>query len=208
MATPISITTSNSALPAPLLHLLALRIKADSVLTSTALELELASLSTGPQAALALATLQETVAESLVWHTKVFRKITDEETARGLFVHAWCLGRLGEFDGTKPEKLPESLEKSLEMYQKAGSMMGIPVLLELDTVPSVTRPTRRMGKMSSAVVVEQPGWVGELLAEWARTQTTLCFASLLLEDVIIQEEKLAELLDLSCRRNVQGWYLS
>lgn len=58
--------------------------------------------------------------------------------------------------------------------------------------------------MPPLALSEQEGWVGEFLAEYARTQATLAFSSLLSENEMIHEDVLTELLDLACRRNVQG----
>lgn len=50
-------------------------------------------------------------------------------------------------------------------------------------------------------------WVGEMLTEWARTQTTLAFMKVLEEgEGGVEEDELADLLDLACRRNVQGMF--
>lgn len=129
------------------------------------------------------------------------RKISSEEEARGTFVHAWAVGRAGEFDGTTQEALPLRLKASLALYEQAGTLLKLPLPPALDSAPSVTRPSQ---KTLALILPEQPAWVGEFLAEWARTQTTLAFSKLLIKDEVIEEEELADLLEMSCRRNVAG----
>jgi hypothetical protein len=209
---PIAISNqgalSSSSLPEPLRELVTFRIKADSALNHPALELELAEATYGPRSALVRELLQATADQALVWKSKVAasgRKLSPEEEARGEFVHAWALGRIGEYDGTTPGELPARLEASLERFRAAGELLKIPEPPLLEGVPSVTRPREHLLPL---VLPEVPAWVGEMLAEWARTQTTLAFSKLLSDDTVIGEEKLADLLDMACRRNVQGPLLS
>ena len=195
--------SSSSSLPDALSRLLHLRLEADNLLNSALLESELAEGTRGPQGSLVCSKLAETIqaAAEFLAAKDTGRKLTSEEEARGTFVGAWALGRIGEYDGTTPEDLPAKLEAALKSYQAAADLLRIPPPPPLDAVPSVTRPQPNKPPL---VLPEARAWVGEMLAEWARTQTTLAFARLLLYDVVIDEEKLADLLDLSCRRNVQG----
>lgn len=200
---PIPVRSASSSLPQALARLLHLRLEADSLLNSPLLESELAEGTRGPQGSLVCSKLDETIkaAAEFLAGKDSGRKLTSDEEARGTFVGAWALGRIGEYDGTTPEDLPTKLEAALDKYQAAANLLHIPPPPTLDAVPSVTRPQPNKPPL---VLPEVRAWVGEMLAEWARTQTTLAFSRLLLYDGVIDEEKLADLLDLSCRRNVQG----
>lgn len=201
-ATPISISSTNdNNLPLGLKKLLNLRLAGDSLLTSVELELELNSLHQGPVFNKVLQSLQETLAFSLCWKEQSTSKLTSAEIARGLFVQAWCLSRIGEYDGTTPEELPSKLKESLAIYEEASNLLNLPNLPNLNEVPSITRRSTHIPPLALS---EQEGWVGEFLAEYARTQATLAFSSLLSENEMIHEDVLTELLDLACRRNVQG----
>lgn len=176
---------------------LSLKVKADSILVSPALEQELAEGTQGPQSAAARIALQQILAQP-----EPSSKLSRDELARTHFVKGWALGRVGEYDGTKPENLPALLEQALEEYAKSAELMRVPQPPRLGETPSVTRP--KPGQSLPSDMVEQPAWVGELLAEWARTQTTLAFSQLLVQDNLIDQDLLASLLDLAVRRNVQG----
>lgn len=210
--TPVAISAtasslSSSSLPEPLRALIQARVAADSALQSPQLEAELAEGTAGPSITALKGQLLEIVAQAGSWKDKVGgRKISPDEDARGQFVLAWALGRVGEYDGTTPEELPAKLEDALAVYAAAGSLLQLPAPPALDQVPSVTRPNENRTRTTSPLVVldEQPAWVAEFLAEWARTQTTLAFSMLLRHEQVIEEARLADLLDLACRRNVQG----
>lgn len=204
-ATPISMSTADNNLPLGLKKLLNMRLAADSLLTSTELELELASLHQGPVFNKVLISLQETLAFSLCWKEKSTSKLTLEELARGLFVQAWCLSRIGEYDGTTPEDLPSKLKEALTIYEQASNLLNSPTPPNLNEVPSITRRSIHIPPLA---LPEMEGWCGEFLAEYARTQATLAFSSLLLQDEIIDEETLTDLLDIACRRNVQGKFFT
>lgn len=200
-------TQSTGQLPAPLHELVQLRIKADSALHSPNLEQELAEGVQGPQVAIAREALEDVIRLGRDWKSKAgATKLTREEQARGEFCLAWALGRIGEYDGTKPFDLPERLGEALARYQTAADLLDIPSAPLLDRVPSVTRPGDAK-RQSGLDLPEVPAWTGEMLAEWARTQTTLAFSSLLTNggETLIEEDKLADLLEIACRRNVQGW---
>ncbi|GAA5943205.1 hypothetical protein JCM1841_002072 [Sporobolomyces salmonicolor] len=210
MSNPIAISSASSAssLPPSLQHLLTLRIKADSALHSPALAQELSDGTHGPQVAVVRGALSDVLAAAVDWKPKLAgRKLSSEEEARGEFCHAWALGRIGEYDGTESTDLPSRLGEALEHYQRAADFLKIPPPPQLDSVPSVTRPGDPK-RHAGLELPEVPAWAGELLAEWARTQTTLAFSSLLGEggQTVIEEDKLADLLDLACRRNVQALF--
>lgn len=212
---PIAINggvTERESLPPPLQRLVDLRTKADSALHSPALEHELVEGVQGPQVAIARDALKDVIESARDWKSKLgagagagATKLTAQEQARGEFCLAWALGRIGEYDGTQPIDLPRRLEEALERYQSAANLLNIPPPPQLDRVPSVTRsgdPKRQSG----LDLPEVPAWAGEMLAEFARTQTTLAFSSLLTNggETVVEEEKLADLLETACRRNVQG----
>lgn len=203
---PIAISSSTHApasLPAPLQQLLTLRIQADSALNHPALEAEVSQGEHGPQAAAVRQALQSVLDKASVWKGEVTSRLNAEEEARGEFVLAWALGRIGEYDGCAPAELPGRLTVALEHYQHAARLLSLPEPPALEQVPSVTRPKEGLAPL---VLPEVAGWVGEMLAEWARTQTTLAFSSLLLAggEQVIDEGALADMLDIACRRNVQG----
>ncbi|SCZ88235.1 BZ3500_MvSof-1268-A1-R1_Chr2-1g04277 [Microbotryum saponariae] len=199
-AAPIAISqashSSTAPLPEPLRALVNLRIKADSALNHPALEQELENGVLGPQSAIVLESLQATLECAATWRARLqdttgrTSKRSNEEEARGEFVEAWCRSRIGE---------------SLQGFSRAGELLGLPDPPTLDQVPSVTRPKQGVLPLELGTV---PGWVGEMLAEWARTQTTLCFSSLLRPggNEVVEEDKLAEMLDMACRRNVQALF--
>lgn len=190
------------SLPEPLRQLLNLRVQADSALNHPALEAELAEGTHGQQAANVRQALEATIAKAQSWKGELTSKLSAENEARGTFVEAWALGRIGEFDGTSPSELPLRLQASLDRYHAAARLLNLPEPPTLDQVPSVTRPKEGLAPL---VLPEVASWVGEMLAEWARTQTTLAFSSLLLtSEQVIDEAALADLLDMACRRNVQG----
>lgn len=201
---PIAISSggapNSTSLSGPLQELLRARIKADSALHSPALEQELAEGVQGTQVAIARDALREVIELGKEWQSKTATKLSREEQARGEFCLAWAWGRIGEYDGT----LPKSLKESLARYQSAADLLEIPPPPQLDRVPSVTRPGD--AKRQSLDLPEVPAFAGDMLAEWARTQTTLAFSSLLENggEAVIDENKLADLLEIACRRNVQG----
>ncbi|KDE09270.1 hypothetical protein MVLG_00588 [Microbotryum lychnidis-dioicae p1A1 Lamole] len=214
-AAPIAISqashSSTAPLPEPLRALVNLRIKADSALNHPALEQELKNGVLGPQFAIVLESLQATLKCAATWRARLqdstgrTSKRSNEEEARGEFVEAWCRSRIGEYDSSLPEELPIQLERSLQGYRRAGELLRLPNPPTLDQVPSVTRPKQGVLPLELETV---PGWVGEMLAEWARTQTTLCFSSLLRPggNEVVEEDKLADLLNMACRRNVQALF--
>ncbi|GAA5962340.1 hypothetical protein JCM3765_002944 [Sporobolomyces pararoseus] len=203
---PIAISSggapSSTSLSGPLQELLRARIKADSALHSPTLEQELAEGVQGSQVAIARDALREVIELGKDWQSKSATKLSREEQARGEFCLAWALGRIGEYDGT----LPKSLTESLARYQSAADLLDIPPPPQLDRVPSVTRPGD--AKRQSLDLPEVPAFAGDMLAEWARTQTTLAFSSLLENggETVIDENKLADLLEIACRRNVQALF--
>ncbi|GAA5893996.1 uncharacterized protein JCM6883_003691 [Sporobolomyces salmoneus] len=210
---PIAISSASSglpnstSLPGPLLELVKLRTQADSSLHSPALEQELSEGIQGPQVAIARDALREVIELGREWESKVSGKLTREQQARGKFCLAWALGRIGEYDGTKPIDLPNRLNEALEHYQEAADLLDIPAPPLLDRVPSVTRPGDSK-RQSGLDLPEVPAFAGEMLAEWARTQTTLAFSSLLTNggETVIDEDRLADLLEMACRRNVQALF--
>ena len=209
---PIAINGGGSGggvpgLPSGLQTLVDKRTKADSSLHSPQLEQELLEGVQGPQVVKAKDALLEVIeyARGGDWKSKLgAHKLTKQEQARGEYCLAWALGRIGEYDGTKPIDLPLKLEESLEHYQIAADLLEIPPPPQLDRVPSVTRPGD--SKRSGLELPEVPAWTGEMLSERARTQTTLAFSSLLTNggETVIEEDKLADLLEIACRLNVQG----
>ncbi|BGO91789.1 hypothetical protein NBRC10512_006271 [Rhodotorula toruloides] len=210
-STPISISQQGGEnLPPPLRQLVQLRRQADSLLHSSALRAELAQGSAGPNAEQVRVALQQVVEAGQEWKTRLAGgKCTAEDEARGEFCLAWALGRIGEFDGTKPTALPAKLDEALVHYQRAAELLGcIPPPPVLESTPSVTRPqdSKRHGGALDLPMVHP--WAAEMLAEWAKTQATLAFASLIDEkgQTVVKEEALADLLDLACKRNVQALF--
>ncbi|GAA5925269.1 uncharacterized protein JCM15063_004978 [Sporobolomyces koalae] len=206
---PIAISggpAPSSSSSSSLQRLLALRTKADSALHSPALEQELAEGEQGPQVAIAREALQDVIDFGSDWKSKA-GKLSPEEEARGEAALAWAQGRLGEYDGTQPIDLPARLEHALASYQRAADLLHLPPPPQLDRVPSVTRPgdSKRQTGMDLG---EVPAFAGEMLAEWARTQATLAFSSLLTDGgkTAIDGDKLADLLEIACRRNVQALF--
>jgi len=193
--------------PSSLQQLVDTRTKADSALHSPKLEQELLEGVQGPQVAIARDALREVIEFATGdWKSKLgSHKLTRQEEARGEFCLAWALGRIGEYDGTKPIDLPKRLEESLSHYQTACDLLEIPPPPQLDRVPSVTRPGDSK-RQSGLDLPEVQSWVGLMMSERARTQTTLAFSSLLTNggETVIEEEKLADLLEIACRLNVQG----
>lgn len=193
--------------PSSLQQLVDTRTKADSALHSPKLEQELLEGVQGPQVAIARDALREVIEFATGdWKSKLGpHKLTKQEEARGEFCLAWALGRIGEYDGTKPIDLPKRLEESLSHYQTACDLLEIPPPPQLDRVPSVTRPGDSK-RQSGLDLPEVQSWVGLMMSERARTQTTLAFSSLLTNggETVIEEEKLADLLEIACRLNVQG----
>ncbi|GAA6014973.1 hypothetical protein JCM11491_002378 [Sporobolomyces phaffii] len=204
---PIAISGAASTTTGPLHELVQLRIKADSALHSPQLEQELAEGVHGPQVAAARDALGDVIALGRDWQSRTAGKLSREQQARGEFCLAWALGRIGEYDGTRPIDLPDRLGEALRHYQSAADLLDIPPPPELDRVPSVTRPGHPQ-RQAGLELRDVPAFAGEMLAEWARTQTTLAFSSLLTDGgaTVIDENKLADLLELACRRNVQALF--
>ncbi len=198
-----------NTLPEPVKQLITLKVKADSLLASPALEAELRDGHSGQQSAAVRTALDRILQTGHDWPPKLqgSSKLKPDQVARGHYMLGWALGRVGEYNGTKPEELPPVLERALQEYATAASLLGLPEPPALGSTPSVTRPKPGQA-LDQALTAEQPGWVGEMLAEYARTQTTLAFSNLLLDDKPIEEVVLAELLDLAARRNVQGKHLN
>ena len=194
-----------NTLPEPVKQLITLKVKADSLLASPALEAELRDGHAGHQSAAVGTALERILEAGHDWPPKLqgSSKLESDEVARGHYILGWALGRVGEYNGTKPEQLPPVLERALQEYATGALLLGLSQPPGLGSTPSVTRPKPGQA-LDQALTAEQPGWVGEMLAEYARTQTTLAFSNLLLDDTPIDELVLADLLDLAARRNVQG----
>ncbi|BGP25038.1 proteophosphoglycan ppg4 [Rhodotorula toruloides] len=210
-STPISISQQGAEnLPPPLRQLVQLRRQADSLLHSPALRTELARGSAGPNADQVRVALEQVVKAGRGWKAKLAGgKCAAEDEAQGEYCLAWALGRIGEFDGTMPTALPAKLDEALAHYQRAADLLAcIPPPPALDSIPSVTRPQdpKRQGGVLDLPMV--PAWAAEMLAEWAKTQTTLAFAGLIDEkgQTVVKEDALADLLDLACKRNVQALF--
>ncbi|GAA5967800.1 hypothetical protein JCM11641_005768 [Rhodosporidiobolus odoratus] len=213
---PIAISSSSSSsslppalstsLPSSLKLLLHLRTQANSALVSPTLAHELARGEAGPAGQQARKTLEAVLDAAGTWRTQAGAKVNAEHEARGEFCHAWALSRLGEVE--QSGKLSDRLEEALERYSKAAALLRLPEPPQLDSVPSVTRPQCSTRQAGAVDLAEVPAWAGEMLAEYARAQTTLAYSRLLAEDgdLAADEEKLAELLDLACRRNVQALF--
>jgi len=198
-----------ATLPKPVQTLVDLKVKADSVLASPALEAELREGISGQQSAAVCASLERILEAGHDWPPVLqgSSKLKPDEVARGHYIIGWALGRVGEYNGTRPEELPPVLERALHEYASGAGLVGLPEPPPLGSTPSVTRPKPGQA-LDRGLAVEQPGWVGEMLAEYARTQTTLAFSNLLLDDTPIEELVLADLLDMAARRNVQGEHSS
>ncbi|GAA6042057.1 hypothetical protein JCM8097_004085 [Rhodosporidiobolus ruineniae] len=218
---PIAISSSGGAAPASsallppaLAQLVQLRAHADSVLHSPQLAHELATGHGGPSAGQAREALQAVLEAAEGLKDKPASaaagggKLSAEHEARALFCQAWALSRIGEYDGSDPSSLAQRLNSALDLYARAASLLAVPPPPQLESLPSVTRPQDPKRQAASVDLPEVPGWAAEMLAEWARTQTTLAFSSLLGEEgnTVVDEEKLADLLDIACRRNVQALF--
>ncbi|KAM0791597.1 hypothetical protein ACM66B_006040 [Microbotryomycetes sp. NB124-2] len=203
---PIAIATKGTAslaaasLPEPLRQLLSLRIQADSALQHPALQQELEQGHHGPQAETVRQALDAIVERADTWK---HGKLVQEDEARGEYVVAWALGRIGEYDGTGAEALPHTMQASLDRFQRAANLLNVPPPPTLDNVPSVARPREGAAPLSLPPV---PAWATEMLAEWARAQSTLAFSTILAEGKERVAPMLADLLDLACRRNVQALF--
>ncbi|GAA5999905.1 hypothetical protein JCM10207_005965 [Rhodosporidiobolus poonsookiae] len=210
---PIAIGASSSAppsssIPPALAALLATRTKADSTLQSPSLAQELGAGEGGPAVGAARDALAAVVqaADDFLDKVNAGGKCSAEHEARAEYCHAWAASRLGEYDGTPPQELPVRLRQALARYQRAGELLHLPPPPALESVPSVTRPQRQTAGAVDLPAVQ--AWAAEMLAEWARTETTLAFSSVLGEngETVVQEEELADLLDAACRRNVQALF--
>lgn len=201
IATKATASLTNLSLPEPLRQLLQLRIQADSALQHPALQQEFEQGQHGPQATTVRDALEAIVAKDTDggWH--VHAKLDPEQRARGEFVIAWAESRIGEFDGTPQRDLPQKIQTSLDRFERAASLLGVPPEPALNNVPSVARPKEGASPLSLPPV---PAWANEFLAEFARTRTTLAFATLLAEGNDMDPRLLGDLLDKACRRNVQG----
>ncbi|GAA6003630.1 uncharacterized protein JCM10292_000659 [Rhodotorula paludigena] len=216
---PLSIGTASGAsalssaqhLPAPLRELVQLRTQADAALHAPALRRELADGTAGPNAAQARDSLVAVVHAAEGWQAKCKSsgKVSAEDDARGEYCLAFALSRIGEFDGTSPADLPARLEDSLAHFQRAADLLALPQPPEIEAVPSVTRPQDPKRQGGAVDLPPVSAWVAEMLAEWARAQTTLAFSSVMAQGdghAVVQEDRLASLLDLACRRNVQALF--
>ncbi|GAA5820619.1 hypothetical protein JCM11251_003079 [Rhodosporidiobolus azoricus] len=214
---PIDVAPSSSALPPALQNLLTLRQRAESLLHSPSLAEELATGQGGENAARARDALADVSRAAEEVEGKVSSsegsggKFSTQDEARALFCHAWALSRIGEYNGSSPSSLRESLSSALDLFSRAASLLRIPSPPALDSVPSVTRPhdPARQSGAGAVELPEVPAWAGELLAEWARTEATKAFASLLGDDGevrSVQAEEMADLLDRACQRNVQALF--
>ncbi|GAA6060476.1 hypothetical protein JCM10212_007107 [Sporobolomyces blumeae] len=218
---PIAIAPSQSvplstSVPTAVHQVVQRRIHAESALHSPALEHELAEAIQGPHVAAARDALQDVISSAAEavpdfstasTHAAATKRIEPEHEARIEFCHAWALGRIGEYDGTEPRELPAKLDESLRRYQRAADLLQIPAPPHLDQVPSVTRPGD-VKRQPGLELPEVPAWAGEMLAEWARTQTTLAFSTLLSHEgpAAIDQATLADQLEIACRRNVQALF--
>lgn len=226
---PIAISSALSSpstlhLPEKLRQLLTLRSQAESALQHPALDQEMKAGQPAQQAQAVLSALEAVItkaqqsvgqsaghpvssAAAAVGAVTSNTKMSTEDEARIHFIHAWALCRVGEYDGTPTEQLPAQLERSLQLFQQASDLLQLPDPPQLDNVPSVTRP--KEGHSQALSLPEVAGWVADMLAEFARTQATLAFTTLLAhgyegQQAFAQSGRLAELLDIACRRNVQG----
>ncbi|KAK4047163.1 hypothetical protein OIV83_005615 [Microbotryomycetes sp. JL201] len=200
IATKATASSTAASLPEPLRQLLQLRIQADSALQHPALQQEVCHGHHGPQAETVRQALAAIVDRADSWK---HGKLITEEQARGEYVVAWALGRIGEYDGTDAKALPQKMQASLDRFQRAASLLNVPAPPTLDNVPSVARPREGAAPLPLPPV---PAWATEMLAEWARAQTTLAFSTILAEGKEGVAPKLADLLDLACRRNVQALF--
>lgn len=205
---PLAISGAGSVdntLPEPIKQLLLLKVQGDSLLASPALEAELRNGHHGHQSAAVRDALNRILESGHDWPPTLSgsKKLKPDEVGRGHYILGWALGRVGEYNGTKAEELPPVLERALHEYATAAQLLSLPQPPVLGSTPSVTRPKPGQA-LDQGLTAEQPGWVGEMLAEYARTQTTLAFSNLLLDDNPVDELVLADLLDLAARRNVQG----
>ncbi|KAK4047949.1 hypothetical protein OIO90_005987 [Microbotryomycetes sp. JL221] len=201
IATKATASLSSASLPEPLRQLLHLRMQADSALQHPALKQEVEQGHHGHQASTVRDALTAIVDKQDHW--KAHAKLSVEDEARGVYVIAWALGRIGEYDGTDAKSLPTKLRASLSGFERAASLLNIPMPPTLDNVPSVARPREGSAPLSLPPVT---AWATEMLAEWARTQTTLAFSIVLADRNEVDAIKLAELLELACRRNVQALF--
>ncbi|BGP40497.1 hypothetical protein JCM10450v2_004480 [Rhodotorula kratochvilovae] len=195
-------------LPAPLQRLVALRAQADAALNSPALRAELADGEAGPNAAQARDALHAVLDAADGWRAKVQGKTQPEDDARAEYCAAFALARIGEFDGTAPSALPARLDDALARFQRAADLLRLPAPPALDAVPSVTRPHDPKRQNAAVDLAPVPAWAAEMLAEWARTQTTRAFASCVDDQgqTVVRDAELADLLDLACARNVQALF--
>ncbi|KAI5480559.1 F-box and WD repeat domain containing protein [Pseudohyphozyma bogoriensis] len=193
--------SSESGLPDSLKALLAARDAADSALQASKVEEEVADGVIGAAVAEVKTQLEDLIAVAKGWSKADARKPSPVEEARAISVEAWASTRVGEFDDH--DTLADKLAAALELYQRAADLLRLPPPPALAAAPSVTRPS---DKTLALILPEVKPWVSEFLAEWARTQTTFAFASLLDKDEVIDENRLADLLELSCRRNVQALF--
>jgi len=214
-------SSSNPPLPAPIQRLVLLRAQADAALNSPALRAELATGHVGPNSLQAREALLGVVKAAVPLlqhgqgppqpqqhHQQHHRplKFSAEDEARAEYCLAFALARVGEFDGTAPSALPHHLDDALAHFDRAADLLRLPPPPALDSVPSVTRPQDPNRQHAAVDLSPVPAWAAEMLAEWARTQTTRAFASCVDDQgqTVVREDELADLLDLACRRNVQG----
>ncbi|GAA5833272.1 hypothetical protein JCM9279_001474 [Rhodotorula babjevae] len=224
---PLSISASLAAgspsappLPAPIHRLVLLRAQADAALNSPALRAELATGHAGPnslQARDALDAVVNAAAPLLQGqgqpqpqhqHQQRQLKLSAEDEARAEYCLAFALARVGEFDGTPPSTLPHRLDDALSHFGRAADLLRLPPPPALDSVPSVTRPQDPNRQHAAVDLSPVPAWAAEMLAEWARAQTTRAFTSCVGDQgqTVVHEDELADLLDLACRRNVQALF--
>ncbi|GAA5897915.1 hypothetical protein JCM8208_003191 [Rhodotorula glutinis] len=206
-------SSSQPPLPAPIHRLVLLREQADAALNSPALRAELATGHAGPnslQARDALVVVVDAATALLHGHhqQQQQRKFSPDDEARAEYCLAFALARVGEFDGTRPSALPDRLDDALSHFHRAADLLRLPPPPALDSVPSVTRPQDPNRQHAAVDLSPVPAWAAEMLAEWARTQTTRAFASCVDDQgqTVVREEELADLLDLACRRNVQALF--
>ncbi|GAA5921697.1 hypothetical protein JCM3775_001771 [Rhodotorula graminis] len=218
---PLSISASLAAgsssqppLPAPIHRLVLLRQQADAALNTPALRSELATGHAGPnslQARDALVAVVDAATPLLFGdphHNHQQRKFSPDDEARAEYCLAFALARVGEFDGTRPSALPDRLDDALSHFSRAADLLRLPPPPALDSVPSVTRPQDPNRQHAAVDLSPVPAWAAEMLAEWARTQTTRAFASCVDDQghTVVRDDELADLLDLACRRNVQALF--
>lgn len=202
-STPIPIAPQSQPLPTPLIGILNLKIQAESILSSNELEQELIQGSFGPESNKVKEILSKLIQSCQDVHESPV-KLDEEEIARVEFVDGWSRSRIGEYEsaGSDQSQLVSNLESALDHFNKSSKLIQLAEPPLLESVPSVTRP--RVG-LAPLQLKEVQSWVGEMISEWARTIATLAFAKVMEKGKDgVEEDELVRLLEMACRRNVQG----